>query len=225
MFDAPTPQPQTQGAPGPVAPPVNLPVERPAASQPEPEDILASFDEAQPKPAATPLIPRFGTGPAPLPSRVAAPSFRAAAAPAQPPEAKEPFFKRYQRVFVLVAILLVGGGVLAAGGWYGYRVFFANRQSPAVNQNTAAQPAGNVANTNQTSSGQNTNAGTNQSVNAAPVVAPIAPADTDRDGVTDEEEALYGTDPTKVDTDGDKVKDGDEVARGLNPNGPGKLSL
>jgi hypothetical protein len=43
-------------------------------------------------------------------------------------------------------------------------------------------------------------------------------ADTDRDGLTDEIEALFGTDPARVDTDGDSLGDGEEVLlRGTDP--------
>ncbi len=48
-------------------------------------------------------------------------------------------------------------------------------------------------------------------------------ADHDNDGLTDEEEARYGTDPNTPDTDGDGYSDGDEVKNGFNPNGAGKL--
>lgn len=41
--------------------------------------------------------------------------------------------------------------------------------------------------------------------------------DTDDDGLTDAEEALYGTDINNPDTDGDGVSDGDEVAAGTDP--------
>ncbi len=74
----------------------------------------------------------------------------------------------------------------------------------------------------------------------------VAQADTDKDGLTDQEEAQLGTDPKnpdtdgdglsdhdevkiyhtnplKKDTDGDGVSDGDEVRQGTNPNGPGLL--
>lgn len=84
-----------------------------------------------------------------------------------------------------------------------------------------------------------------------PVVPPVPvnvapPADSDGDGLTDEEEARYGTDknvvdtdndglsdreemqvyktnPSNPDTDGDGFSDGTEVKGGYNPNGPGKL--
>jgi hypothetical protein len=42
--------------------------------------------------------------------------------------------------------------------------------------------------------------------------------DTDRDGLTDEIEAMLGTDPTKVDSDSDRLGDGEEVLlRGTDP--------
>ncbi|MBE7552576.1 MAG: hypothetical protein HS126_16015 [Anaerolineales bacterium] len=45
--------------------------------------------------------------------------------------------------------------------------------------------------------------------------------DTDGDGLSDQEEAQYGTDPTKPDTDGDGMSDGWEVNNGLDPLNPG----
>lgn len=48
--------------------------------------------------------------------------------------------------------------------------------------------------------------------------------DTDKDGLTDEEEiTIYKTNPNNPDTDGDGFKDGDEVKSGYNPNGEGKI--
>lgn len=44
-----------------------------------------------------------------------------------------------------------------------------------------------------------------------------AQEDPDRDGLTNLQEYLLGTDPRNADTDGDGLKDGDEVARGTNP--------
>lgn len=49
-------------------------------------------------------------------------------------------------------------------------------------------------------------------------------ADTDSDGLFDREEVkVYKTDPQKADTDGDGHSDGDEVKSGYNPLGEGKL--
>lgn len=48
-------------------------------------------------------------------------------------------------------------------------------------------------------------------------------ADADKDGLSDQREQVYGTDPNQADTDGDGFKDGDEVKNGYNPNGAGKL--
>lgn len=41
--------------------------------------------------------------------------------------------------------------------------------------------------------------------------------DTDGDGIPDEEERIYRTDPTKIDTDGDYYTDYEEVTMGWNP--------
>jgi len=48
--------------------------------------------------------------------------------------------------------------------------------------------------------------------------------DFDKDGLPDEIEKLYGTDPHNPDSDGDGYKDGEEIKNGYNPVGPGKLS-
>ncbi|MFA5129713.1 MAG: hypothetical protein WC477_02195 [Patescibacteria group bacterium] len=51
-------------------------------------------------------------------------------------------------------------------------------------------------------------------------------ADSDGDGLTDGEEVMtYHTNPLNTDTDGDGYPDGAEVKSGYNPNGPGKLQL
>ena len=41
--------------------------------------------------------------------------------------------------------------------------------------------------------------------------------DSDRDGLSDDDELKYGTDPKKRDTDGDGYSDGEEVANGHDP--------
>lgn len=57
--------------------------------------------------------------------------------------------------------------------------------------------------------------------------AKIGGVDGDPDGdiLTNQQEYLFGTDPTKADTDGDGVIDGEEVAFGSNPNGAGDMQL
>ena len=44
--------------------------------------------------------------------------------------------------------------------------------------------------------------------------------DSDQDGLSNDEEKLYGTDPTKKDTDGDGYSDGVEVESGYDPLKP-----
>jgi hypothetical protein len=48
---------------------------------------------------------------------------------------------------------------------------------------------------------------------------PHSRTDTDADRLSDQDEAVYATDPENPDTDGDSVRDGDEVAQGTNPLG------
>ena len=49
--------------------------------------------------------------------------------------------------------------------------------------------------------------------------------DFDQDGLTDEMEEFYGTDPNNPDTDGDGFSDGNEVSRGYDPLLPGEAKL
>ncbi|MDP3770922.1 MAG: hypothetical protein Q8R16_01320 [bacterium] len=52
----------------------------------------------------------------------------------------------------------------------------------------------------------------------------LGSADVDSDGLTDELEARYGSDPRQSDTDGDGFSDGSEVEQGYSPTGPGRLA-
>lgn len=47
--------------------------------------------------------------------------------------------------------------------------------------------------------------------------------DSDKDGLADNMEGVWGTNPYRSDTDGDGYTDGEEVDNGYNPAGPGKL--
>lgn len=63
--------------------------------------------------------------------------------------------------------------------------------------------------------------------NIRPFVEQTVPAvltfDQDGDGLTDEAETRYGTDPRKADSDGDGYTDGEEVKNNFNPLGAGVL--
>lgn len=47
--------------------------------------------------------------------------------------------------------------------------------------------------------------------------------DSDGDGLTDDQEARFGSDPTKADTDGDKFDDAHEILNGYSPSGDGRF--
>lgn len=47
--------------------------------------------------------------------------------------------------------------------------------------------------------------------------APVPPPDADSDGLSDADEAKYGTDPRNPDADGDQLKDGLEIRLGSDP--------
>ena len=51
-----------------------------------------------------------------------------------------------------------------------------------------------------------------------------APVDTDGDGLSDEEEWTYGTNPNLVDTDSDGVSDRDEISAGTDPLTPNAVA-
>lgn len=65
----------------------------------------------------------------------------------------------------------------------------------------------------------NTNASANTNTGIVPTL------DSDADGLTNQEEVLYGTNAGNADTDGDGFRDGQEVLARYNPNGAGKLEL
>lgn len=56
-------------------------------------------------------------------------------------------------------------------------------------------------------------------------IAPVSSVDSDNDGLTDDQEKIFGTDPAKADTDGDGYKDGEEVKGGYDPLVAGSARL
>ncbi len=206
--------------------PQNLPTGKNLTSAKVPEDILSEIDSAEAvikgpaKPMSEPRIP--------VPPAIT---------PPEKPVSKEPFFKAHKKAFMIIIIVLLGGTALAIGGWYGYKLVSA---PPSANAPTGGTNQGGVVNTNQPSVDSNLNQGVDTNQAPPPVI------DTDRDGLPDEEEAMYGTNPNEVDsdqdgltdrdevkvfktdpnnpdTDGDTYLDGNEVRGGYDPKGPGKL--
>ena len=226
MTPSQAPKPAMPAIPTPPTPPA------PKAFGAEPEDILGDVDmtQAQVK------------GPSQAPSLTVPPAM----APSAKPETKEPIVKQYRKIFVAAGLIIVIGGVAAVAGRYGYKMFL---KPAAIDQGTSAtnQSAANLnqnINTNQEASNINTE--TNANVNADLSNQAVQPMDSDLDGLTDEEEALYGTSPIQVDsdndgltdrdetkvfetdpnnsdTDGDSYLDGAEVRVGYDPKGPGRL--
>lgn len=152
----------------------------------------------------------------------------------------------FKRLLIIVVGILVLGGVVWAGyaGWQSTRK--AAKIKPAPRQDFAPQNLGGQAPTEVAPTP------------APEVIAPTdiapgpveglesPPADTDGDGLTDQEEAQLGTNPKSVDsdndalsdreevkvyksnplnsdTDGDSYLDGHEVKNNYSPTGPGKL--
>ena len=168
-----------------------------------------------------------------------------------------PWFKIFASLIVL-AILILAGYLI-------YTKFYKS-------STTIIAPEPSIKNTNVTPAVNNT-VTTNSTVNETPVststvyvnpndIPGLASTsasstnlatttasltlDSDNDGLTDSQEAIYHTDPLKVDTDGDGLSDydevmiyhtnplvadtdgdgytdGNEVKSGYNPNGPGKM--
>lgn len=85
--------------------------------------------------------------------------------------------------------------------------------NPSLNLNSSANLN---SNTNQTvNTNLNMNVNKNANINAS--ISVPNTHDTDEDGLTDQEEALYDTNETLKDTDGDEYIDGLEVMNGYSP--------
>lgn len=90
-----------------------------------------------------------------------------------------------------------------------------------LNQNTNVNLNVNT-NLNQNTN-ENTNLNVNQNVNLN-VNAPLPSSlDSDRDGLTDTEEEVFGTEKNKPDSDSDSYSDGQEIGAGYDPLGSGRL--
>jgi len=152
-----------------------------------------------------------------------------------------------KKLMTLVIVILVVA-VIGAGGYYAYGKFLKSDLeipkldlSPnALNEKYQDEAVNLNLNKNSTPAEEINNQNVNTSANQA------GSLDSDKDGLTDEEERSFGTDinepdsdgdglfdkeeikvyktnPLDPDTDNDGYIDGDEVKSGYNPNGPGNL--
>jgi hypothetical protein len=152
---------------------------------------------------------------------------------------RAPFGKKWVAIGVLAVLILAGGA------WF---LFFRKGGAPQQ-EAPAPAPAGEpapVVEQPPTPEPVLAPAPEEQPVPPPEVAPPPPPADSDGDGLPDDEEArlgtdpqvvdsdadglsdreevfVYGTDPLNPDTDGDTYKDGGEVQNGYDPKGPGRL--
>jgi len=196
-----------------------------------PEDIFASMN--QPKRAAAPKVPQRAK----------------MIIPPQNPEPRTPLSGQPKYLIIIAVIVIL---IIAAGITY---LIISRNNADTKNENTVNSTNTvnnkNVVNTN--TSVVNSTGNTNTSlppelniniptnINTEEVVT-----DTDKDGLTDEEEkqlgtdknssdsdndglsdkqevSIYNSDPNDEDTDNDGFSDGKEVEGGYDPTGPGKL--
>ncbi len=245
------PQAQSMSSPtsAPQTPQLTPPAQAPRAYDPvqpkkEPVDIFSTTDTTTPKVrvpvgSANPERPGLPQG---LEVKMPAPDLTQDIT--DETERRKPLLK--SKIFIIIALVLVSGGLVAAG-YFTYQqistrtpdpeivnIDTVNTEIPSENTQTNTQPT-------PTPSPENTVAQT-------PIPTPSIDEniDTDLDGVMDKEEKLYGTnisspdtdsdgltdrdeiktyqtDPLNPDTDGDGYKDGDEVLNRYNPKGAGKL--
>lgn len=141
---------------------------------------------------------------------------------------------------IVILLAVIGGGYFAYTKWFAVR--------DSIENNPIQNNSFNVTDdTQNTDVNQEPTATTTDEVEqVVPVTEPEKVIDSDRDGLTDEEETILGTNLIEPDTDGDglfdreEVKvyktnplnpdtdadgftDGQEVSGGYNPNGAGKL--
>jgi len=155
-----------------------------------------------------------------------------------PPEAAKGEPKIDTKKYLILFAIALGIIILAFASYWAYSVFFNPANPNLKNEAENIETDGNdqaIAPQQEGSEAQEKAA-----------TQPAQPQDSDKDGLTDTEEAelgtssaavdsdddglfdreevkVYKTDPLNADTDGDGFLDGEEVKGGYNPNGPGML--
>jgi len=218
----------------------------------EPEDILESVEVAE-ESIKTPDQPAGGAPDSLLKPFDATVSSVPPPAGGVPPQSisKEPIMNRGKRAIILGVVIVVVAGTLAGAAWYGYGVFISSSDGPgpAMEVEQQKDPAPNQPAVNNDVSNNNDSDNDSEIDQDAVIIDTIpvpSQTDSDRDGLTDDDEELYGTnankvdtdddgltdrdevkvfktDPNNPDTDGDSFLDGEEVRGGYDPKGEGRL--
>ena len=176
------------------------------------------------------------------------------------PKAAKPLWLKIVPIVIIVSIVVLSGYLV-------YSKYFNQNSVPVIADKTPVKEAAVTNNANSNTSGVMTPSSVSSTTNEAasnptyvselPGLASTTPPDaaisssspiidTDNDGLTDEEEKVYGTNPAAIDTDNDGLSDyeevkiyhtnpllpdtdgdghldGVEVKNGYNPNGAGKM--
>ncbi len=217
------------------------------------------LNPVMPSPGMTPPMPGTpAAAPAPAPKaevHTMPERFRSAGGSGGP----KPSSSNKKLMIILIVLLVVAA--LGAGGYFVFTKVLQKTNTNTVNTNTGddnenfndnenANDNVNVSNGNDntnvasnensngnSNSNSNSNANSNSNSNTNTAVTNPDPlpstTDADQDGLTDNEESVYGTDVAKTDSDGDTFIDGrlvqadgtvvGEVAGGYNPKGAGRL--
>lgn len=108
------------------------------------------------------------------------------------------------KIKILLFTMIAGAGLIIASAFINVRGF-----------------ANFGANIGQILGGQESNLIDSNSRESGSIKTQTAKSDIDQDGIPDDEEPLYETDPLNPDTDGDGFLDGEELAAGCSPTLPG----
>lgn len=157
-------------------------------------------------------------------------------------------YKKNNKIKTLSIIIIVFLSAIGSA-WLAYIYFIKNFGSGNIIKKDNIYNVKTVDNINNSPAFIDNNNQDLNKDNNTPAVSSIEitkPVDTDKDGLMDNDEIKFGTDPKLIDTDGDGLtdmeevikyktnprnsdsdrdsyKDGEEIKNGYNPNGAGKL--
>lgn len=205
----------------------------------EPEDILSPVEPTAQKPIFR--TPQATSRPGmPVGLELKSPTISGVIGEEPLAEHRKPLLK--SKVFIIIFLAIVVTGGLAFAGYFAYQQFASRGATSETDGENIVAPQGEEA---VPTPEETVPAPTPAEVSPIPTPA-SEPADSDLDGITDQEEQQYRTDPNNADsdsdglsdrdevktwqtdplnpdTDGDGFKDGEEISNRYNPKGQGKL--